>query len=63
MDVEPGDREAECGGLMEPVSCERACPARKGNAWVLTHRCIACGHTKRNKMSPQDSFDTVVNIV
>ncbi len=54
VDVDPGDRKVDCGGMMEPVSVER-----EGNEWILTHKCIVCGHTKRNKMSEADNFDAV----
>jgi len=54
VDVEPGDRASDCGGMMAPTSVER-----EGDEWVLTHTCIACGYTKRNKMSPMDNFDAV----
>lgn len=54
VDVDPGDRASECGGMMEPVSVER-----DGDEWILTHRCEKCGHAKRNKMSPPDNFDAI----
>ena len=57
VDVNPGDRAAECGGLMEPVSCET-----EGGGYVLTHKCRLCGHTKRNKLSDNDNFDELVRI-
>lgn len=55
MDMEPGDRKAECGGMMEPVACER-----EGDEWMLTHTCVACGCKKRNRMSPKDDFNAAV---
>ena len=55
VDIEPGDRAAKCGGMMEPVSVERA-----GDEWILMHRCEKCAHMKRNKMSPDDDFDAIV---
>ena len=54
VDIEPGDRASGCSGMMEPIFVEW-----EGDEWVLTHRCIACGHTKRNKMSPTDNFNAV----
>ncbi len=51
VDVDPGDRAATCGGLMPPVSLERA-----GDEWSLTHRCEKCGHEKRNKTSKEDNL-------
>ncbi len=45
VDVLPGDRACACGGLMEPVSCVP--DSRRG--YILTHRCVKCGFTGRNK--------------
>lgn len=50
LDVFPGDRAADCGGLMVPVAVEHS--AKKG--WVIVHRCQACGHQGRNKAALDD---------
>lgn len=39
VDIEPGDRAADCGGVMEPV----AVWVRKGGEWAIVHRCRRCG--------------------
>lgn len=57
VDVNPGDRAAMCGGLMEPISAE----VEKGE-YILTHRCVVCGYTKRNKVQKEDDFDVVADI-
>ncbi|MBI3231552.1 MAG: RNHCP domain-containing protein [Candidatus Doudnabacteria bacterium] len=57
VDVNPGDREAICGGMMEPVNFE----IEKGK-YVLIHRCQKCGAVKKNKMLPNDSFDILPNL-
>ena len=58
VDIEPGDRLAECGGLMKPVSVEK-----KKDEYVLIHKCSVCGHVKKNKMQEGDDFDVVLKIV
>ncbi len=55
VDVYPGDRAAECGGLMEPILIEQ-----EKDRTVLTVRCERCGHAKRNKIIPEDSFEAVL---
>lgn len=45
LDINPGDRMSECGGLMEPVSAEP--DAKKG--YIITHRCVKCGAVRRNR--------------
>lgn len=55
MDVYPGDRAAECNGLMKPIGVE----IKKGEHTII-HECVTCGHIKKNKTSKDDSFDAVV---
>lgn len=45
LDVNPGDRASDCGGLMEPVS---ALPDSK-KGFIIIHRCTKCGAVRRNK--------------
>ena len=51
LDVEPGDRAADCGGLMEPV----AVWVRKGGEWAIIHRCKRCGALSSNRVAADDS--------
>jgi hypothetical protein len=55
VDIYPGDRQALCGGPMQPISVEL-----RGGEYSITHMCVRCGHTKKNKASPDDDFDAVV---
>ncbi len=57
VDVNPGDRAADCGGLMEPVDIEQ-----KGGKFVIVHRCQKCGFIRRNKVQENDDFDAVLRI-
>ena len=57
VDVFPGDREADCGGLMKPDSVER-----EGEEYILSHVCKVCKYVKRNKVQKNDDFDEVVRI-
>lgn len=45
VDVNPGDRACDCGGILEPISAEP--DAKKG--FIITHRCRKCGFISRNK--------------
>jgi hypothetical protein len=55
VDVTPGDRAADCGGLMEPTGLDYS--GKKG--YVLLHRCRRCGHLDRNRVAPDDSTDAI----
>lgn len=46
VDVEPGDRAADCGGIMEPV----AVWVRKQGEWAVIHRCRRCGALSSNRV-------------
>ena len=50
LDVEPGDRAADCGGVMEPI----AVWVRKNGEWALIHRCRRCGTLRSNRIAADD---------
>lgn len=64
LDISPGDRRANCGGTMLPVSVEFN--THKG--YQIVHRCISCGHVTRNitalddPLQP-DSFETILTLM
>ena len=58
VDVNPGDRLEECGGLMRPIDVYK-----QKQEWILTHRCEICGAIKRNKVDENDNFDQVIKLV
>lgn len=58
VDENPGDRQALCKGLMEPSGVDM-----KDGQYVIIHRCLVCGAKKRNKMSPQDNFEAILEIL
>lgn len=51
LDIEPGDREADCGGVMEPVSVW----VRKNGEWAIIHRCKRCGDLSSNRVAADDN--------
>ncbi len=57
VDIYPGDRAAVCGGMMRPIRVEL-----EKQEYIITHECIKCGHSKRNKMSEDDDFDVITQI-
>ena len=57
VDVNPGDRASECDGLMKPVATEE-----HSGEYKILHKCVVCGYEKKNKMSENDSFDTLLLI-
>lgn len=57
VDVSPGDRLADCGGLMEPVALRQ-----ESTGYVLTHRCQKCGHEKKNRSAEEDDFEALLEL-
>ena len=51
LDNEPGDRESDCGGVMEPV----AVWVRKNGEWAIIHRCRICGKLSSNRVAADDN--------
>ncbi len=51
LDVEPGDRAADCGGVMEPI----AVWVRKSGEWAVIHRCRICGALSSNRIAADDN--------
>ena len=50
VDETPGDRAADCGGVMEPV----AVWVRRGGEWAIIHRCKRCGTFGYNRIAADD---------
>ena len=56
VDIEPGDRLATCGGLMEPSHLEK-----RDREIRIVHICNACGHEKPNRTAANDSLASLIN--
>ncbi len=50
VDVNPGDRASDCGGVLEPMSVDYS--GKKG--WIIVSRCDRCGATRRNRAALDD---------
>ena len=57
VDINPGDRQERCGGLMAPVNFEF-----KNGAYSIIHKCLKCSHIKKNHLSEGDNFETLIII-
>ncbi|MCL2189655.1 MAG: RNHCP domain-containing protein [Defluviitaleaceae bacterium] len=51
LDIEPGDRKANCGGTMEAIGVW----VRKGGEWAVIHRCKICGSFSSNRIAADDN--------
>ncbi len=57
VDVDPGDRASACGGLMEPINLEK-----KGERFIITHRCTRCFHESKNRVHKKDDPEALVEL-
>ncbi|HEV3245314.1 MAG TPA: RNHCP domain-containing protein [Candidatus Paceibacterota bacterium] len=55
VDVDPGDRAAECGGMMEPVALEGSTPNYR-----IVHRCLSCAIIRRVDASSSDDGEVLL---
>jgi DNA-directed RNA polymerase subunit RPC12/RpoP len=51
LDINPGDRASDCGGLLEPIRVET--DAKKG--YIIVSKCQRCGEIRRNKAANEAS--------
>ena len=58
VDVNPGDRASDCGGLMPPIAVEY----RNGVERVI-HRCLTCGKTGVNRVSERDDLAVIARLL
>lgn len=52
VDENPGDRNAQCGGILKPISWSQ----HKKKGYVIHYVCQKCGVKKVNKFLQQDSY-------
>jgi hypothetical protein len=57
VDIHPGDRASECGGMMRPTAIDM-----NHGTCVVVQRCETCGHERPNKIVENDNFDMVLRI-
>jgi len=57
VDINPGDRQASCGGDMEPVGVEI-----KGEEKIIYYKCQRCGFEHRVKAAADDNFEVILKL-
>jgi len=57
VDINPGDRAAACGGLMEPVRVEK-----DGERYDIVHRCTVCRGERRCRTAPEDDYEVILKL-
>lgn len=57
LDINPGDREEECHGDMEPIGLEIG---KKG--YVIVFKCKKCGMIRKNIAAKDDNMDLIIEL-
>lgn len=58
VDINPGDREETCHGILEPIGVEL--DSKKG--YVIIFKCKKCGAIRRNKAAKDDNMDLIIKL-
>lgn len=59
LDNNPGDRSANCGGVLRPISIEQG----SKDKLKIVYKCDKCGIIKRNVVASDDNFDKILEIM
>ena len=58
VDINPGDRQEEWHGLLEPIGLEMS--NKKG--YVIIFKCKKCGAIRKNKAAEDDNMDLLIKL-
>lgn len=58
IDINPGDRQENCHGILEPISIE--IDSKKG--YVIIFKCKKCGKVVKNKAAEDDNIDEIIRL-
>ena len=58
VDINPGDRQNSCKGLMVPKFVEI-----KSKGYVINYECSKCGENHNNKSAEDDNFETILSVM
>lgn len=58
LDVNPGDRQAICKGMMEPISVEK-----RGDEYIVHYRCQKCNYLHQVKTAENDDFEQIIKLM
>ena len=58
LDINPGDRSADCYGMLEPIRLE--IDSKKG--YVIIFKCKKCGAIRKNKTAKDDNMDLIIEL-
>ena len=57
LDINPGDRENDCHGLMKPIGIEKF-----KKSYKIIYNCSKCHQIHKNVMADDDNFDLIIKL-
>ena len=57
VDIMPGDRANQCGGLMRPIGIEKY-----KDSYKIIYKCSKCNQIHKNIMANDDNYDLIVKL-
>lgn len=57
LDINPGDRECACHGLMKPIGIEKY-----KNSYKIIYNCTKCHQKHKNIMATDDDFNIIIKL-
>lgn len=57
VDINPGDRENNCKGLLEPIGIEKF-----KDTYKILYRCKKCNQTHKNIIAKDDNMDLIIKL-
>lgn len=57
VDINPGDRQNNCKGLLEPIDIEKY-----NNTYKIVYKCEKCGKLHKNIIAKDDDMNVIINL-
>ena len=57
LDINPGDRQNNCKGLLKPIGIEKF-----KNTYKIIYKCEKCKQTHKNIMATDDNMDLIIEL-
>lgn len=57
LDINPGDRQNTCKGLLKPIGIEKF-----KNTYKIIYKCEKCNEIHRNIMATDDNIDVIIEL-
>lgn len=57
VDINPGDRDNPCHGLLEPIGIEKF-----KNSFKILYKCKKCNEYHKNIMAIDDNYNEIINL-